>query len=202
VVAVDRNADGLSHSRRGHMRQVQTGGQGRGRTAGLRFQAHPQRCCMWLDVGLMGDLPAETMARCRLGGLASADVGSPFGSPISLAPLTFGNQGRLTNRGAIHAGIAPGIPGARAHPPGRRRHACNRCARTSTEVRSKLARPDLRGLRAHGPGRLASGQRAHYRRCRELAGSGIEVRRRRQAGTGFTGRGDSARSRPPCSGWA
>jgi hypothetical protein len=82
-----------------------TGGQGRGRTADLplfrrihsvaaRGWTRPDGRSSW---GNHGSLSPDVAWRLPA-------LPSPFGSPISLAPLTSGNAGRLTNRGAAHAG--------------------------------------------------------------------------------------------------
>src|SRR5215475_2347451 len=64
----------------------------------------------------------DGQSSCGNHGSSPPDVAwrlSALAPPISLAPLTFGNLDRLADRGAIYAGAAPGIHGARAYPPGR-----------------------------------------------------------------------------------
>ncbi len=55
----------------------------------FRFSAESAASLHVVGRGLTGDLPAETMTLVASYSPASADVGSPFGSPFSLAPLTF-----------------------------------------------------------------------------------------------------------------
>ena len=65
----------------------------------------------------MGDLPAENMARCRLVWPDGCRIGSPFGSPISLAPLTFDNLSRLTGHSVTQAQTRPPTLSPRAWHP-------------------------------------------------------------------------------------
>jgi len=48
----------------------------------------------WLDVARCGICQPGPWLDVAWRGLMPVDVGSPFGSPISLAPLTFGEHGR------------------------------------------------------------------------------------------------------------
>ena len=93
---------------------LRTGGQGRGRTADLPLSGASAGSLHVAGRGPIGDLAAKPRLVVALWGLTPAGIGSPFGSPTSLAPLTIGSLGRLTDRRAPGRPSPGGRPGQHA----------------------------------------------------------------------------------------
>jgi hypothetical protein len=72
----------------------------------LACKTNSYRRWTWLDVARCGICQPQLWLDVAWRGLMPVDVGSPFGSPISLAPLTFNNP---------HGSLKLLLPGHAAH---------------------------------------------------------------------------------------